>query len=499
MTSALPDTGESLIFNGLDGASGTYLLPRLTLSQVANLAQGTPLDPAQAQELQQRAYTVRHPDAGVEADARQLSQTGWGAIFAARQPDADPALLEALEPLLRLRQEQAGDRFRLFAGDKGYLPGESKRQFLERFGMGPGPVDPERIPYYLLIVGDPETIPFRFQYQLDVQYAVGRIYFDRLEDYAQYAQSVVRAETGVPHPESRAPHLVLFGPANPDDQATALSANYLVEPLANHLSATYEAEWRVRSLLGEQASKAHLGELLNGPQHPALLFTASHGIAFPNGDPRQLSHQGALLCQDWPGPQAWQQAVPQDFYFSASDLSDQANLTGMIAFLFACYGAGTPRLDELAHLIWPDQPQRRFIAPRDFLAGLPRRLLSLPRGGALAVVGHIDRAWSASFLWGGAGAQLTAFRDCFTRLLGGRADVSAGLKGSYPLGYAMEVFNNRYAEIASELNEELIQIRDFFKIPRHSELAYLWTASNDARNYIILGDPAVRLVSHRTL
>ena len=154
-----------------------------------------------------------------------------------------------------------------------------------------------------------------------------------------------------------------------------------------------------------------------------------------------------------------------------------AKLKKRMAFFFACSGAGTSQLDDFG------RKEGAFprIYPHDLVAGLPRRLLGLPGGGALAVVGHIERAWTYSFLWGRAGEQLDTYQQALVQLFAG-----------FPVGAAMEAMNAFYASIATILVNEIEQIKRR-QVPDDTELSGLWTAANDARNFALLGDPAVRL------
>ena len=59
---------------------------------------------------------------------------------------------------------------------------------------------PAKLPYYVMLVGSPEQIPFEFQYLLGVEYAVGRLSFDDATDYARYANSTIAYESGASVP-----------------------------------------------------------------------------------------------------------------------------------------------------------------------------------------------------------------------------------------------------------------------------------------------------------
>jgi hypothetical protein len=465
--------------NGIDFTTGTYAVPPLELPELDALLRGEEA-PENAEELQKRAERPRSLGVKDGVDVKSLADSGWAVIF----PDpVDPRIEAALQPLLTLRRDQAGKRCQRYS----YQAGDTKSSFLGRHGAGPGPADPDKVPYYLLLVGSPSEIPYHFQSQIDVQYAVGRIHFDRPEDYAAYAASVVAAETGrVKLPRQAS----FFGVTHElPDAATAQSLEYLIDPLATALARL--PHWNLDTLRGPAAHKAAFREHLGGSATPALLFSAGHGLQVPPGNAQHLrpeDYQGALICADWLGPGT--PFTNTDFLFAGADLLRDANLLGLIACFFACFGGGTPREDVFTRLLRLRKGEEPGAAPclatQPFVADLPKRMLSHPGGGALAVIGHVERAWPSSFLWqpkpdGTLPPQTAAFESMLRQLMSG-----------YPVGATLEFLNQRYAELATDLKEYLEAIKFADPYDRVT-FANTWMAANDAQWYTIIGDPAVHL------
>lgn len=463
---SLKKSTEPLEFNGLDGHTGRPLL-RLSEEELIRLARGEKIEPRYFKELSHWAELISNQPFDVihGVDLRRLDQSGWGVIW---PHDVDPAIRAALAPLLALRRQQAGELFR----ELTLRPGEATLDFMARHGVGPAPVDPRKLPFYLLIVGSPEQIPFALQYRLDVQYGVGRIAFDQVEAYAAYARGVVAAERG----EIRRPRRVsLIAPANPSDRATARSSADLVEPLGTKAKSSHPG-WKIDPVLRDAATKKAFAQHLGGEATPALAFVACHGLGFYRGSAEQAKWQGALVCQDWGGPHV-QRPIYTGEFFAAEDVADSADVAGLVAFLFACYGAGTPKNEDF----YNDAAQRIQLADQAFVAPLPQRLLGHPSGSALAVVGHVERAWTYSFDWPQAGPQLQVFESALGRLLDG-----------YPIGAAMDHFGQRYAELALDVKAGLDDL-DYESEPDVLSIAGRVLAFKDARAYVVLGDPAVRL------
>ncbi|WP_371679698.1 hypothetical protein [Streptomyces sp. NBC_01276] len=464
---------QQAVFNGVDADTGEYLFAPAPLASLAGQIRGAGQpERGHLRELRNRLERDE-PHLGVMYgwEPEDLASVGWALVTA---EETDPEVLAALEPLRRLRQQQAGDLYR----ELTVKAGETDEEFRSRHHLAPGPVDPRSMPYYLLLVGSPEQIPFSFQYQLDVSYAVGRVHFDTATEYASYAASVIAAESGsdIGAPTREGPRVHLFATRNPGDRPTALSASRLVTPLGAELGSL-AAGVRLTEDIGEGATKVRLHDLLFGESAPETLFTATHGLGRSVEGRREI--QGALLCQDWPGPLTRPGKISSDHYLAGADVLKDSPVIPRAVFSFCCYGAGTPTTEDFPNPTTDHEPPPATESP--FVARLPQRLLGNPAGGALAFIGHVERAWGCSFLWGDMTPQIAAMTSTLLAILDGKR-----------IGNAMEYLNARYAEVSAQLTSKLSLIERAGLRVEDRDLVGLWTANNDARNYIVIGDPAVR-------
>ncbi len=467
---------ELIHVNGIDGVTGTDLVPPMSTDEAASLAKSLPV-------IGDKAYFARfdpagHPLKGLSfgLDPTNPAVVGWAVVFASGESEA---VKQALQPLIDHRAKTIpADRCLVL----DYLPGETMKTWLKRHGVAVGSIAPRKVPYYLLLVGEPTAIPFEFQYLIDIEYAVGRLSFDTADEYRRYAESVVDYETSAAPPTTK--EIVYWATRHRADVATQMSADYFINPLFEGTPATPDADaevaiaevlkFRSRLFKGPDATHANLAEVLHGETRPAMLVTASHGMGWPLGHASQRPAQGALLCQDWPG----RGSIAPAHYLAAADIADDARLHGLVAFHFACYGAGTPALD-------PFLSNRGggpiAVAEHPFIAALPRRMLAHPQGGALAVIGHVERAWGYSIMPPGVGPQIVPFRNLIGRILDGE-----------PVGHATKDLNERFAALSAALLDKVDEAQPGPR-PSAADLASTWIERNDAQNYVVLGDPAVRV------
>jgi hypothetical protein len=474
------DETSGLTMFGVDGDTGA--LATLTPEEALALARAGITQPL-VDELKDIHQGQFHYAPSSDVNAWAMEEVGWGIVVPvavdeiAKKRRAE--ILEALAPLITLRQSESGDRYKLLE----WMKDESREDFLHRYGQGPGAIDTDNVPYHQLLVAAPDVLTFDQQFSLDVPASVGRLWFDELDSaddkvrqrgldaLERYAKFVVGLENGSKaYPRDRV--MRFLGTAN-GDHATDLSSTRLVPRLAS----VKAKNWTVDApLIGDGANRDGFAAHLGGDKTPAILFTASHGVDYRAGDDRQRKWQGAPVCQEWDGVDGG--APSRDALFTAEDVSATANVEGMIAFLFACHGAGTPVDNQFKKA----GPHPAKLADKPFIAALPSRLLSHEKGPALAVIGHVERAFPSSFLLDGV-EQLGHYQSMFR-----------GLAKGQRVGHAMENFGQRFSDLSTILLRTINQIDNGLMSKQMIDRAVaLWTVVHDARNYILLGDPAARI------
>lgn len=376
--------------------------------------------------------------------------------------DAEKAR-EALAPLLKHREPW------LWQPPEGGSPGllsfsKPATQSVDRWIKRLREASAFKPPYYLLLVGGPDRIPFEVQHAFDLAFATGRIDVSDTPGgpfswnaVRAYAEKVVRYETGKIPVDPRA---LLYSFAT--DGATQESHATLSAPLAAHLG-----EAKVARLFGADATTANLCNALRG-RSPAVVVTTSHGIEFPC-DPLEW---GALTDSLFATSAS---AVP----FGASVAGQAPRLAaGAIVFAFACFSAGVPRVSAHQKLV---EQVDEVISGAPFTAPLPRAWLGKPEG-PVAFAGHVDRATSHSFRTTKRGEDADPFFHFADWLL----------EGEGTLGQAMSTFHERAGDAATDLANILSIARSGEAKRSPASVVEAWVRFHDYAGYILLGDPAIR-------
>ena len=406
----------------------------------------------------------RTPDLG---DPRVV---GWTFLV----NDKDPHLNDVIQTMRPLAEHRGmvDPEAPLIYGDE---PEDEWNYWLEE---NYSELDMRRVPHYILIVGGPGLVPFRFQSLLDSAAAVGRLEFDSLEDLKTYGEKIIRLEKAA-SPVVRRKTIFFATDGGPDD-ATYYSRRYMAEPLADHTRTRLGFE--THELMGDDATKDQLLKTLRGTR-PALVYTASHGIGAPDQSLEiQKRFNGAIVCQ-----QTGTEPI-QNWLFSADDVPlDEPFLEGAVFFQFACFGYGTPAESDFMH--WLGNPELNSV--EDFVAALPKRLLSHPRG-PIGFIGHLDTAW----LHGFADPESPDILDRWHTRIDPFVQAINTLLKVQPSGLAMAKMNKRYditnAVISStwdRLQKGSIQMTP----DRYERLVHIFITRSDAQNHMIFGDPAARL------
>jgi hypothetical protein len=447
--------------------------------------QPRPPQPPQEKKRASAEDELLRPD----RDPNSLPDQRWGVVVP-EGPQGD-RLLALIEPLCRLRAEEQGAPARVYRAPPG-LDGVGAARWKDTVLCNEEESETEQ-PAYLLLLGDFDHVSLELQQVLAASGFAGRLAFSSEAGYEAYVDKVLRWSRS-PSPARRARTLLFT--AHDGTPATTVGYQALMAPSLRSLRRKQEegslsaeppaelgepAAWSMQQLLAQVAS----------PQ-PSVLFTMSHGLGAPrrgwSSVEEQHLRQGAM-------------SLGLEGTLEASALANTPFLPGGLWFFLACFGAGTPsrsvyspwlaRLREAGE--YSGRLERLLASlPREgerpFVAALPQAALANPHG-PLAVMGHVDLAWTYSFQEMGRAA-----RDRPSRFLGLLSSLVEGSRAGVGLSALLRAFN--------VANTELTTLYDQEEFARHAgrdspvdsvELAHLWMLRHDLAGYILLGDPAVRL------
>ena len=336
-----------------------------------------------------------------------------------------------------------------------------------------GPAGPgQEPPFYLLILGSPQRIPFGFQMALQAGAAVGRVHFDTPEEYRAYFRKLLGRRRGITG-------LDIFAPCH--DEATEIATARFAHPLADWAGRKRLACRTLIDARGTRKRATRDGFEALGRAPERILFAAGHGLFEPRAGRAELI--GALCC-----PREDETLLdPERDLISTDLIAGGPCFPGSIVIMQSCYGFGMPAESALA--------PRRGLMPggrrEDRISALPRKWLAHPRG-PVAFIGHLDIA----LVFKGA----AVYRDGFDPLAPFTWLIEAMCLRGHTVGHAMSGVRRAVAHLTN-LSLMLLDQQERGKRGFRGRLAS-WVPSrrgavadrlmrrHEAGNLLLFGDPA---------
>jgi hypothetical protein len=421
-------------------------------------------------------------------DPNDLAAQRWGVVVP-EGPSGD-RLLSLIEPLRRWREEGQGAPVRVYRAPAN-LDGPTASRWKDRVLRDEAVAEADQ-PRYLLLLGDLDLLSLELQQVLASDSFVGRLAFSEDAGFEAYVEKVLRWERR----PSSTPARALFYTAHDGTSATSVGYQALITPslracrerqelgdfpARDILEVSSREDWAIRRLLEHAAAP-----------EPSLLFSLSHGLGAPRQGWRSADEKYALqgAMSLGPGQQLDASAVAQGPF-----------LPGGIWFYLACFGAGTPSRSAfhtwLSQLRDAGQFRGRLDAllsslpranERPFVAALPKAALANPQG-PLAILGHMDLAWTYSF----QDLSATA-RSRPSRFMGLMRAMVAGRRAGVGLSALLRFFTEANVELTSLYDqEEQARVAGGANPVNLAQRAHLWMLRQDLAGYVLLGDPAVHL------
>lgn len=420
-----------------------------------------------------------------DGDPNLLEIQRW-AVIAPEGPAGD-RLLGAVDALIRHRKEEQGVEPLIFRAPAG-LDLERSMEWRDRVIYPESRLEIDQ-PRYVMLLGDLEQVSLELQHVLAHSGFTGRVALASENDYGAYADKVIRWEKA----GRELPRLLTY---TVQDGTSATSAGYrhLVQPcvdlaerwrsagsleLAETISVRYEEEGPDELLAAAAGNEAD------------VLLSLSHGLGAPRAGwktPELMRRRQGALCL----------GLDSD-PLTAETIAGRSFLPGGVWLMVACFGAGTPKtsvyqpwLASLASRGGDASAARealRSLPPGDqppFLAALPQAALANPNG-PLAVIGHIDLAWTFAFTDDGRVSRASQVFNALRALLSGSR-----------AGVGLDVIMSHYRDANHKLttayqDRQQAKARDEPDPVDEHKLARQWMRRNDLRGYVLLGDPAAHL------